>query len=972
MNHELRQPVSELLTRWQARISQGQQQRRGLIAIASVLLGILAFAGLCAGLTRATASQPPVKAAALVSELTAGPEDIGKVDTVIIYDHSGSMEMATLCYGCWEPANPPTSTVPTIYPLLWSTVSPTATATHCGTNSAYSPYGSFWRNDFNYTRTVSSVNYYYIVVEAEEYSYMRPEADYHTWAYTPYKTFWVIQRNGQGSTGRDARGGYLSHDPYTNHENTQNGMGAGCTWTDLNNPDAAKCGDGMSGGDDSCCLRIWSDGSPVAGGPFAAPRADYDFDAPIAITYSFWIRGQGGNNWGVPPNNNYIFWGTDQTIRGEKGGFSPGAAYDGASSSAWDWRCLGSVSLSQGNHTLNLWAGGAGFDVDRILITMSSTNCSADTDPPDSSGSLFANNARTRWACNACDPRFAGRPGGLLDGTNWRPDCHVGANPDRSRDPIYSYGGEQPIRTALEAAQYLVSRLNPQLEQIGYVPYSSTASIVNELECLRRRGPENLDSPTCNPSTCTPGAEPPCDPDCGCFSGVITNTVLYQLNQTVAGGGSNVPDGIRLGLDVLSSTSPHFGRPEAARAMVLMTDGYANVHSSDTCHAQDYWPNNTGNSDIDRASDCVIYYAQQARNNGVVIYAVSLGYSADLELMQAVADLTGGFHRWAPSPDKLYEVFSDLLTGQANFTASPVAGVAPLTVTFVAFRDSRLSDLWMFGDGTYGMYISPTTPITLTHTYTQSGVYTVTLTAAGIGGMYTLIRTDYITVTRPPALALSKQAAPIPVQAGGHLTYTIVVTNTGDVALTAAITDFLPAGVTPGGILTWAASIAAPGVWVQEVTVTVTTAGPLTNVVQVTTDEGAMGIYTHTLVPALEITTQAAPTVQAGERLTYTISITNTGDFVLHAVITASLPAHVTPSGVLIWTAIITAPGDVWVQTIPVTVEMGYGGVVTNVVEVTTDEGAGGLDIATVSVICHNVYLPVILRLDLADDVRFK
>jgi uncharacterized repeat protein (TIGR01451 family) len=98
-------------------------------------------------------------------------------------------------------------------------------------------------------------------------------------------------------------------------------------------------------------------------------------------------------------------------------------------------------------------------------------------------------------------------------------------------------------------------------------------------------------------------------------------------------------------------------------------------------------------------------------------------------------------------------------------------------------------------------------------------------------------------------LAVAKQANPDPVQAGSPLTYTIWVTNTGDITLTPTITDILPGQVTPACIRTWTPNPIAPhGVWTQQVTVTVKTgySGTLTNVVQVTTEEGVMSTYTET------------------------------------------------------------------------------------------------------------------------------
>ncbi|NIO71783.1 MAG: hypothetical protein GTN71_22840, partial [Anaerolineae bacterium] len=94
--------------------------------------------------------------------------------------------------------------------------------------------------------------------------------------------------------------------------------------------------------------------------------------------------------------------------------------------------------------------------------------------------------------------------------------------------------------------------------------------------------------------------------------------------------------------------------------------------------------------------------------------------------------------------------------------------------------------------------------------------------------------------------------------------------------------------------LTWTPVITAPGgVWTQQVVVTVQMgySGTLTNVVEVTTEEGATGVYTETsqarVTPMLEVSKEADPDpVQAGAPLTYTIYVTNTGNVDLNATVT--------------------------------------------------------------------------------------
>jgi uncharacterized repeat protein (TIGR01451 family) len=100
----------------------------------------------------------------------------------------------------------------------------------------------------------------------------------------------------------------------------------------------------------------------------------------------------------------------------------------------------------------------------------------------------------------------------------------------------------------------------------------------------------------------------------------------------------------------------------------------------------------------------------------------------------------------------------------------------------------------------------------------------------------------------PAALEVVKEADPTVVQSGEQLTYTIRITNTGNVTLTTVVTDILPAHVFPTGVLTWTPVIATGGTWTEYVPVTVPLdhAGLLTNVVWVTAEEGVTGFHVET------------------------------------------------------------------------------------------------------------------------------
>ncbi len=81
----------------------------------------------------------------------------------------------------------------------------------------------------------------------------------------------------------------------------------------------------------------------------------------------------------------------------------------------------------------------------------------------------------------------------------------------------------------------------------------------------------------------------------------------------------------------------------------------------------------------------------------------------------------------------------------AAFTAAPVRGNAPLTVTFTdGSSGGPTTWSWDFGDGGTSSAPSPE------HTYDTVGIYTVALTVANAGGATTEITVDCISVLPPP------------------------------------------------------------------------------------------------------------------------------------------------------------------------------------------------------------------------------
>jgi hypothetical protein len=84
----------------------------------------------------------------------------------------------------------------------------------------------------------------------------------------------------------------------------------------------------------------------------------------------------------------------------------------------------------------------------------------------------------------------------------------------------------------------------------------------------------------------------------------------------------------------------------------------------------------------------------------------------------------------------------------AGFTATPLSGTVPLSVAFTdTSTNTPTSWAWDFGDGGTSTSQNPT------HSYTASGVYTVSLTATNATGSNTLTRTAYISAGETIAYA---------------------------------------------------------------------------------------------------------------------------------------------------------------------------------------------------------------------------
>ncbi len=119
------------------------------------------------------------------------------------------------------------------------------------------------------------------------------------------------------------------------------------------------------------------------------------------------------------------------------------------------------------------------------------------------------------------------------------------------------------------------------------------------------------------------------------------NTVKNSLNALNPSGNTAIGLGMQAGIQPLINTS--FARPQAAKTMVVMTDG---IH-------------NTGTSPVTVANTLVAQYP-------VRIFTVTFGADADISRMQQVATIGGGKHYHAATGAQLNTVFQEIANNVAT------------------------------------------------------------------------------------------------------------------------------------------------------------------------------------------------------------------------------------------------------------------------------------------------------------------
>lgn len=210
-----------------------------------------------------------------------------------------------------------------------------------------------------------------------------------------------------------------------------------------------------------------------------------------------------------------------------------------------------------------------------------------------------------------------------------------------------------------------------------------------------------------------------------------------------------------------------------------------------------------------------------------------------------------------------------------------------------------------------------------------------------------------ISVAKPDfAITLVAEASPSPVPAGAELLYQIRVNNVGNQPLNATVNATFPDMVSAAASLTFNPNVLGPsGAWTKSIRTSVDpdAEGNLVAVFHATTLEGPTASYTLTVPiaePSLLTSVTASPSpVLAGQTVTYTLRVTNSGNVDFTNTITFVAPVNengrplIAPGADQIFADVVIPAGETWTKVIVGVVQPGYVGALDSQVIVDTQTG---------------------------------
>jgi hypothetical protein len=410
-----------------------------------------------------------------------------------------------------------------------------------------------------------------------------------------------------------------------------------------------------------------------------APRLDYDLTVPALGRWYLWARAQCGPWTGTPGRVDgcVLHWGTngDQVGSTEASYFGPDGntivdqalcwpcqpgvpcecrppREGGSRGNQWTWVKLGYIDASRPEVQINLWGGGMGFRLDKLVLTRVNEEPSR---LPDRAPRFIQDNTdswedvRGDYYQSYLDERRYGGPRdtGGRNGMACQEDNPYYRPADGQTVFNDIFDDAQPVRSAKEAAKSFVQRMRARFDQVAFVEYSDRSTITSELSCVWQRG------------TPDPGLGLGVYPDeawAWCYDNG-EGSIVQAIDSMVPQGSTNIAEAIQDGIEVLEPIGGHYGRPYALRFIIVLTDGVPNRwpnyrgrdtadrHWNHVCNQDDLWPiegveEEPGTEEEARARDCAIYYANQAKDKGIAVFTIGLGVNVDDDLLTAMAEPT--------------------------------------------------------------------------------------------------------------------------------------------------------------------------------------------------------------------------------------------------------------------------------------------------------------------------------------------
>jgi PKD repeat protein len=203
---------------------------------------------------------------------------------------------------------------------------------------------------------------------------------------------------------------------------------------------------------------------------------------------------------------------------------------------------------------------------------------------------------------------------------------------------------------------------------------------------------------------------------------------LYSVSLTIANDTENNTRIIEDYIEVIQPPDPPISdfTADVTVGTEPLTVNFIDLSSNDPLTW--FWEFGEGSTSTIRNPSFTYYYPGIY---DVALTTTSQGGSSDTEIKEAFIEVTAS----VPQPD---------------FNGTPTSGVIPLQVSFNDLSEGTIESwLWDFGDGNTSYEQNPE------YIYSESGIFSVSLTVTGPGGTESIIKEAYISIFDPMSIEVS-------------------------------------------------------------------------------------------------------------------------------------------------------------------------------------------------------------------------